>query len=179
MKKLLVFTASAAAAALHLPVHAASYLTVEQAQKEFFPTADRFEPRTVTFSDADKELIEKKSGAKVRLPEQKAWRAWKGKTDLGYFLTDEVYGKHEFITYAVALDKAGQVSQVQILEYKESYGGDVKNPSWLKQFVGKGSTATLQLEKDIVNISGATLSCKHVTDGVRRLLATYEVKFHG
>ncbi|MGZ3661055.1 MAG: FMN-binding protein [Bdellovibrionota bacterium] len=179
MKKALLFTASAAAAATHVPVHAATYLSVEQAQKEFFPLADRFEPRDARLTDSEKELIEKKSGAKVRLPEQKAWRVWKGKTELGYFFTDEVYGKHEFITYAVAMSAAGQVSQVQILEYRESYGGDVRNPLWLKQFVGKNSGAQLQLDKDIVNISGATLSCKHVTDGVRRLLATFAVKFRG
>lgn len=179
MNKKLLFTLSAAGAALHLPVHAATYLSVEQAQKEFFPTADRFESRDAKFTDSEKELIEKRSGSKVRLPEQKAWRAWKGSTPLGYFFTDEVYGKHEFITYAVAIDPAGLVSHVQILEYKESYGSEVRNPGWLKQFLGKGASAPLALGKDVVNISGATLSCKHVTDGVRRVLATYEVKFHG
>ncbi len=33
----------------------------------------------------------------------------------------------------------------------------------------------LKLTEDIQNISGATLSSKHITDGVRRLLATYEL----
>jgi Na+-translocating ferredoxin:NAD+ oxidoreductase RnfG subunit len=180
MNKGLLFTVSSAAAATvtALPVHAATYLSVEQAQKEFFPAADRFEAHTVTLSDADRGRIEQKSGAKVRLPEQKAWRALKGKEELGYFLVDEVYGKHEFITYAVALDKQGAVNRVEILEYRESYGGDVRNPAWLKQFVGKNASAKLELDQDIVNISGATLSCKHVTDGVRRLLATFEVKLH-
>jgi hypothetical protein len=178
MKRALVFTATAAAAATHLPAHAASYLSVEQAQKEFFPSADRFEERDLHLTDSDREKIEKKSGAKVRLPDLKAWHAWQGKTELGYFLVDEVYGKHEFITYAVALDKSGGVRRVEILEYRESYGGDVRNPGWLKQFVGKAPGARLELDKDIVNITGATLSCKHVTDGVRRLLATFEVKLH-
>jgi Na+-translocating ferredoxin:NAD+ oxidoreductase RnfG subunit len=149
---------------------------VEQAQKELFPTADHFEGRDLPLSEAERRLIEKKSGATVRRPEQKAWRAWKGKTPLGIFFVDEVYGKHEFITYAVAMDNSGRVSQVEILEYRESYGGDVRNPAWLKQFAGKSAGAPLQLDKDIVNISGATLSCKHVTDGVRKLLAVYEVK---
>jgi Na+-transporting NADH:ubiquinone oxidoreductase subunit NqrC len=31
------------------------------------------------------------------------------------------------------------------------------------------------LNEGITNISGATLSCRHVTEGVRRVLATYEV----
>lgn len=178
MKRAFLLSTSTLAAAAHLPVYAATYLSVEQAQREFFPTADRFENHDLRLSDAERELIEKKSGVKVRLSQQKVWRAWKGKAELGYFLVDEVYGKHEFITYAVALDKAGAVNQVQILEYRESYGGEVRNPGWLKQFVGKDAKAQIQLEKDILNISGATLSCKHVTDGVRRLLATFEVKLH-
>jgi Na+-translocating ferredoxin:NAD+ oxidoreductase RnfG subunit len=41
--------------------------------------------------------------------------------------------------------------------------------------VGKTSQSPLKLDRDIKNISGATLSCRHVTDGVKRLLAFYEV----
>jgi Na+-translocating ferredoxin:NAD+ oxidoreductase RnfG subunit len=180
MKKALLFTAAGTAAGMsvHLPVNAATYLTVEQAQKALFPTADRFESQPLSLTEDDRAKIEERCGVKVRLSEQKVWRAWKGKTDLGYVVVDEVYGKHEFITYAVGFDKGGSVGQVQILEYRESYGGDVRNPAWLKQFTGKDATAQLQLDKDIVNISGATLSCKHVTDGIRRLLATFEVKLH-
>ncbi len=175
MQKALLFTA-AASAAVPMSVHAATYLSVAQAQKEFFPAADRFEPHDLKLTEVEKIAVEKKSGAKVRLAEQKTWRVWKGKEQLGFFIVDEVYGKHEFITYAVAMEKTGKVQQVEILEYRESYGGDVRNPAWLKQFAGKNAQAPLQLDKDILNISGATLSCKHVTDGVRRLLALFEVK---
>jgi hypothetical protein len=41
--------------------------------------------------------------------------------------------------------------------------------------VGKTKTAPLQLDKDIQNISGATLSSRHLADGVRRLLALHDV----
>ena len=44
-----------------------------------------------------------------------------------------------------------------------------------RQFVGKTSQSPLKLDRDIKNISGATLSCRHVTDGVKRLLAFYEI----
>ena len=43
------------------------------------------------------------------------------------------------------------------------------------QFVGKNVSAPLKLSQDIKNISGATLSCRHITDGVKRILATYEI----
>lgn len=91
----------------------------------------------------------------------------------GWFIVDEVVGKHAFIPIAVGLDGSGAVKSIEILEYREAFGSEVRNPKWLAQFDGKRNGATLSLTKDIQNISGATLSSKHITDGVRRLLATY------
>jgi Na+-transporting NADH:ubiquinone oxidoreductase subunit NqrC len=67
------------------------------------------------------------------------------------------------------------VRDVEILDYKESYGDQVRNPAWRAQFTGKRHGAPLKLTSDIKNISGATLSSKHITDGVRRLLSTYAI----
>ena len=39
------------------------------------------------------------------------------------------------------------------------------------QFIGKDHAAPLRVGEDITNISGATLSCTHLTDGVRRIVA--------
>ena len=51
----------------------------------------------------------------------------------------------------------------------------LRDARWRQQFVGKRAGQSLKLGSDIKNISGATLSSKHVTDGVRRLLATYQI----
>jgi len=51
----------------------------------------------------------------------------------------------------------------------------VSAPAWRAQFVGKRGGSPLRLGNDIRNISGATLSSKHITDGVKRLLATHAV----
>ena len=61
--------------------------------------------------------------------------------------------------------------RVDILQYRESYGGEIKSPSWLAQFAGKTDASPLQVGNDIRNISGATLSSHHVTEGVRRIMA--------
>jgi Na+-transporting NADH:ubiquinone oxidoreductase subunit NqrC len=82
-------------------------------------------------------------------------------------------GKHEYIPFALGLDDAGTVMAVEILEYRESYGGEIRNAAWREQFRGKRHGANLKLNADIQNISGATLSSRHITDGVKRLLATY------
>ena len=40
-------------------------------------------------------------------------------------------------------------------------------------------SSPLQLNGDITNISGATLSSRHVTDGVKRMLQVYETSLKG
>jgi len=50
----------------------------------------------------------------------------------------------------------------------------VNNPKWREQFLGRGAYEHLKLDQQIKNISGATLSCKHITDGVNRLTQTWD-----
>ncbi len=161
-------------AAASAPAFAVQYLSVEQAQKLLFPGADQFESKPVTLNAAQRSAIESSSGVRVRSTQISAWRVRQGGQASGWFLRDEVYGKHEFITYAVAIGPDGAVQGVEILDYRETHGGEVQNPKWRAQFTGKKAGDQLKLDEDIRNISGATLSCKHVTDGVKRLLATYE-----
>lgn len=133
------------------PAYAVRYLSIEEAQKEAFPSATHFS--------------EVQSG--------RVWKAEAGGKVVGFFVFDRVVGKHLFIDYAVALTPAGAVHKVDILEYRESYGGDIRSPSWLAQFVGKTSGSALKINGDIRNIAGATLSSTHVTEGVKRILAAY------
>lgn len=88
-------------------------------------------------------------------------------------MVDEVIGKHELITYAVGIGADGAVRGVEIMDYRESRGGEVRDPRWRAQFNGKRNASALRLDDDIQNISGATLSCRHITEGVKRLLALH------
>ena len=67
------------------------------------------------------------------------------------------------------------MKDVEILDYREAFGGQVRGAAWRAQFTGKTSGSPVKLGQDIKNISGASLSSKHITDGVRRLLATYAI----
>jgi len=155
------------------PAFAVQYLNLEQAQKALFPSADLFEPAALNLNPAQRHAIETASGVKVRINEVKVWRAKQGGKASGWLMLDEVIGKHELITYAVAISNDGVVQGVEILDYRESHGGAVRNPKWLAQFHGKKAGSPLQLDDDIKNLSGATLSCLHMVEGVRRLLSTY------
>ncbi len=149
-------------------LYAETYLTVEQAQKVLLPGASLSKVFT-TLSDAQEKAIEKASGVRVREKQIKAWRSGSGE----WFIADNVVGKHEFIDFAIALTRDGAVKGVEVLTYRESYGGEVRNPKWRSQFTGKKLDSPVKIDKDIKNISGATLSSVHITEGVRRLMHTW------
>ena len=162
--------APAAIAGSAVPGFANTYLTVEQAQQAIFPGAS-FTQVNIALTADQQRNIESRSGVRLRTRDLKVWKVSGG----GWFIVDEVLGKHEYITYALGLNAGGAVKQIEILDYRETYGYEVREVSWRQQFVGKTSQAPLKLDGDIRNISGATLSSRHITDGVRRLLVTYEV----
>jgi len=82
------------------------------------------------------------------------------------------------IDYTVAVGADGRVRRVDILNYRESYGGEVHDPSWLAQFVGKSSQNDVRVNGDIRNISGATLSSTHLAEGVKKVLMYHASHFH-
>ena len=94
----------------------------------------------------------------------------------GAAFIDAVIGKHEPITYMVVVSEEGEVTRIEILEYRESYGGQVRYESWREQFTGKKDGDPMHHGTDINNIAGATLSCRHVTEGVEKLLKIFEEK---
>jgi Na+-translocating ferredoxin:NAD+ oxidoreductase RnfG subunit len=135
-----------------------------------FPDADAFEQRPITL-DAEQMHQLDSHGVRARSANWTVRVASKAGTALGFVVTDDVLGKVELISYAVGIALDGSVKQIEILAYRESHGFEVRLPAWRRQFVGKGGSAALRVGEDIANISGATLSCVHVTDGVRRIVA--------
>lgn len=166
--------APALAAFVSAPAYAVQYLNIEQAQKQFFPQAESFALSPQELTSEQKAFVEKVAGVRMRYNKQPAWKAIDNGKQVGWVVQDEVFGKHEFITYAVALDMAGTVLGVEILDYRETHGREIRNANWRAQFNGKKHGAPLRLDNDIQNISGATLSCKHISEGVRRILALHE-----
>ena len=165
-----LFILGLAAVSLPIVAHAKIYVSVEQTQKILIPNK-LLTKNPIIITD---ELQEKmRSASSIRHPFQgdRIWRA----SDGSWFIIDEVVGKHEMITYAVALSSSGAVTGIEILEYVESYGYEVAETQWRKQFVGKTAADPIKLNQDIQNIGGATLSCKHLTDGVKRVAVLYDL----
>ena len=156
-------------AALPASVCAATYATADDVAHRAFKSATAFAEVLVTPAPEDAAALSAPGGAPHGV--LRTIEARQGDAVLGRVIVDSVVGKFEQIDYAVALDASGKVLSVEILTYREGHGGEVRMPAWRNQFVGKTAGDALHVGADIANISGATLSCTHVTDGVHRLVA--------
>ena len=146
------------------------YMTAEQAHQILFPNKQLTKAPFIITDDLQERM---RAASSIRHPFQgdRIWRT----PDGGWLIIDEVVGKHEMITYAVGIHPNGSILGIEILEYVESYGYEVGEAQWRKQFAGKTAKDPIKLNQDIQNIGGATLSCKHLTDGVKRVLVLYDL----
>lgn len=159
----------APAGMIAIHAYAADYLSVPQAQHMMFPAATSFveQPASVTaawIKSATGQTTEYLGALHATI-----WEARQGDAVVGWFVTDAVIGKFEKINYAVALAPDGTVQRVEILSYREKHGQQVRARDWLAQFEGKNAATPIRLNQDIRNITDATLSCAHLTDGIRRI----------
>jgi len=154
---------------------AAQYMSVDQARSLIFAQAQEFVPHSVELTPEQIQRIEELSGVKTRVPKQPVWKAMAGGKFLGWFIIDQVIGKHELITYAVGINPEGTLRQYQVIEYREAWGGHVKELKWRDQFVGKTTADPLKVGTDIVNVSGGTMSSNSMSNGIKRLLFLHQI----
>ncbi|TDQ29750.1 FMN-binding protein [Tenacibaculum caenipelagi] len=89
---------------------------------------------------------------------------------IGYVYIDKAPSKTDEFDYLILLDKNLIVAKAKVLIYREDYGGEIGSKRWLKQFNGKTLNDKLQYEKDIVAISGATISASSMTIAINTFL---------
>jgi hypothetical protein len=172
--RLLGFAALAAALAPASIAVAAEYLSVEAAQKAVFPEAAQFQEIALDLTPERRQSVLALAGMQPRRGTLRVWEARDGERVIGHFFVDEVAGRQEFITYALGIEPGGALRAPQIMAYRESHGGEVRNKGWRKQFADAHGLDELRFRADIRNIAGATLSCEHVTQGVRYLVALWQ-----
>jgi len=149
-------------------VCAKQYLSVDEVKQIMF-SGEVFSKIDIEVPELIREKMRKESGVRHAYQQKNTLKSSQG----SWLLIDEVVGKHEMITYAVGINNKGQIQGVEILEYNESYGEQIGEKKWLEQFKGRGAIEQLRFNQEIKNITGATLSSKHVTNGVQRLMVLY------
>lgn len=88
---------------------------------------------------------------------------------VGYAFLVHPRGYGGVMEVAVGISTDGKVKGVGIVSHKETPGlGDqVVKSNFIKQFIGRSVTDAVEVRKDIDALSGATISSKALTKGVR------------
>ena len=158
---------------------AETYLTEQQALKIVLSKSETIDREVHSLSDAQRAQLQEKTG--LRFPEKQFLffvGKSKGKVD-GYAVTMNEIGKHEFITFIVGMNPKSEVSDCAVMEFRESRGWEVREQRFLRQFRGKKRGDPIQVNRDIVNYTGATLSSHAIARGVKRALLLTELFYPG
>ncbi len=146
------------------------FLTEEEAVKLMFPKSERIKKELLRVPTDKKMAIEERIGWKF--PED-AFEVYIGETGTqvdGYALIQNTIGKHKPMTYMVGVDAHGRVSNVELLVFREARGSEVRTKRFNVQYEGKTVLDPVRINKDIINISGATMSVRSMTAGIKRVL---------
>ena len=148
--------------------YAEVYLTEEDALKLMFPQSERIRKEVLKLSSEKKLQIEERIGWKF--PEE-SFEVYVGETGTqinGYALVQNTIGKHKPMTYMVGVDNTGHVLNVELLVFREARGSEVRTKRFNVQYEGKTASDPVRLNNDIINISGATMSVRSMTAGIKR-----------
>jgi len=150
--------------------HAEVFLTEEEALKVMFPRSDRIRKEFIRLTPEKKTQIEERIGWKF--PEE-GFEVHIGETGSqidGYVVVQNTIGKHKPMTYMVGVDNRGRISNVELLIFREARGSEVRTKRFNVQYEGKTVLDPVRINKDIINISGATMSVRSMSAGIKRVL---------
>ena len=94
---------------------------------------------------------------------------------LGYAYLGKAPSKTDEFDYLILIDVNLIIKKIKVLIYREDYGGEIGSKRWLKQFIGKSVDDKLKYSKDIMAISGATISANSMTIAVNNFLKNIQI----
>lgn len=161
-----------------LATPAAAYVdwTPETLLASYFPAPATVEEVAFTPDAETRDRLKSALGYALPRPTVAVHVGHDGSGVLGYALLDSQLGQHEPIDFGVLFTPEGAVARVEVLVYREAYGEGVRAEGFRRQFIGLGPSAPMRPGKDIRIVSGATVSTRSISVGVRRatlLLAAF------
>jgi hypothetical protein len=150
--------------------HSEVFMTEEDAVKIMLAGSDRVRKDVIRLSQEKKDAIEQRIGWKF--PEE-SFELYIGETGDridGYAMVHNTIGKHKHMTYMVGVDNRGACKDVELLVFREAKGSEVRRKRFNAQYEGKTVSDPIRINKDIINITGATMSVRSISAGVKRVL---------
>ena len=167
-----------------LPTYASAdgrvYLTRDEALTEIFSGGVTVRAERWTLTRVEAGRIESGSGVEVPDREPIVYRILgEGRKLRGYAMILEERGKYRPITMMVGVAPDFTVRGVEVMVYREDRGEEVRYDRFLQQYSDRGTGDAIRTHRDIMNVTGATISVHSMNDGVRRALHTVETLYDG
>lgn len=147
-------------------------LTREQAVKEIFPEVARTVEERRALTPSTKQALRAALGRPIAEDTIAVMKVYDAQGAFrGFAVVTEEIGKYRPITFIVGATPELRVRDVAVMVYRESRGGDVKRKRFLSQYRNKSAKDPIDVGRDIINVSGATISVRSLNAGVKRALA--------
>jgi Na+-translocating ferredoxin:NAD+ oxidoreductase RnfG subunit len=150
------------------------FASQNQALAEAFPEATRIERKTLLLRGDDVEKITAITHQDVTSKIVVIHTAYRDDELLGYAQIDVHNVRTQPEAFLVVLTPEGEVRSVRVLAFHEPLDY-LPTESWYAQFAGKTGQDGLRVGRDVHAVAGATLSAHAAADGVRRMLAYWQV----
>ncbi len=150
------------------------FLKRDEALRVAFPEADRINKTQVFLSEGDKKQIETLARTKLDSKLYVFYEGMKDNRSLGYAIIDTHYLRTKSETVMFVLNPDGSLRFAEVLAFFEppEY---MMGENWVELFYAKGLDDSLQVGKDIPNITGATITSTSFARAMRKILAIFQV----
>ncbi|MCB0376650.1 MAG: FMN-binding protein, partial [Sinomicrobium sp.] len=154
--------------------------TIDEVIRQVFPKADSIESTVHRLDFKMLFSLQKESGIEVDPAFDSQYRfftvAQNGQT-LGYAAEHTVLGKWGPIHYLLSIKPDGTIADVSVLDYQERRGRPISKSRFTRQFIGKSIADPLKVQTDIKGVTGASISSKGITDGIRKTLHVFNALY--
>ncbi len=149
------------------------YLTKKEAFALAFPGMDQIKKEKKWLTDTQREAIGEILGEEYKKRRLTYYFGLneEGRPSSAMIIGNEI-GRSYPITFMVVINPDGTVKDVEIMVYREPHGWEVRFESFLSQFFGRDAGSPFD---DINNITGATLSVRSMTRGIKKAVAEFQV----
>jgi thiamine biosynthesis lipoprotein ApbE len=150
------------------------FLTKEEALKKVFPDCDEIAYDEIILTDEERNRLQDRLKRKIFEDRFTTYIGINSGKVAGYALITEEIGKFHPYTFIVSATPKGKIRDIAILVYRESRGAEIAHKRFLYQFKGKSLKNPIRINRDIINITGATMSVVTMCSGVKKVLAVIE-----
>lgn len=150
------------------------FLTREKALELTFPDATEIEKRRVFLTDDQHSRAEREAKTRIDSKLYIFYVAKKNGRETGYAVIDTHKLRTSTETVLYSIDRRGKLEKAEILAFFEPQDY-MQGDRWIDLFLGKDLSSSLEVGKDVPNITGATITSHSFADATRKILAIYNI----